>query len=221
MIGPLRGRLPGGRLADDGQRRQRGQAGQHVPADDLGPDRALHRAGGGIQVVRAVHVQRAEPAVQAGQVGGAAGEPCVVGVLQRRALIHRGGEAGRRVQVVVHGRPGGEFALGGDDAHHPQGGAQHRGRVGRPPRSWARLASRARITEPTRTPLSCASVKEASASPGWDGSGIRPESSIAIRGSCPGGTSLIRVLSVSIGFRQDAQPSVTAKAAGTGVTEVT
>ncbi len=39
-----------------------------------------------------------------------------------------------------------------------------------------------------------------------------------MRGSCPGGTSLIRVFSVSIGFRQDAQPNATAKAAGTGVT---
>jgi hypothetical protein len=28
-----------------------------------------------------------------------------------------------------------------------------------------------------------------------------------MRGSCPGGTSLIRVFSVSTGFRQDAQPN--------------
>jgi hypothetical protein len=90
-----------------------------------------------------------------------------------------------------------------------------------PPFSWVTLASWVRITEPTRTPLSWASVKDASTSWGSDGSGIRPESSITIRGSCPGGTSLIRVFSVSIGFRQDAQPNVTAKAAGTGVTATT
>ena len=36
MIGPLGGRLPGDGLPDDRQRGQRGQAGQHVPADDLG-----------------------------------------------------------------------------------------------------------------------------------------------------------------------------------------
>jgi hypothetical protein len=42
MVGPLGGRLPGHRLPDDRQCRQRGQASKHVPADHLRPDRALH-----------------------------------------------------------------------------------------------------------------------------------------------------------------------------------
>ncbi len=138
MIGPLGGRLPGDRLPDHGQGGQRGQAGQHVPADDLGPDRVLDRARGRVQVVGAVHVQRPEPAVQAGQVRGTVGESGVVGVLQRRALIHRRGELRRGVQVVVHRRPGRELALGGDDAHHAQRRAQDRGRIGRAPAQLGR-----------------------------------------------------------------------------------
>ena len=46
VIGPLRDRLPGDRLPDDRQRGQRGQAGQHIPADDLRPDRARDRVRG-------------------------------------------------------------------------------------------------------------------------------------------------------------------------------
>ena len=56
MIGPLRGRLPGNRLPDDRQRGECGQAGQHVPADRLRPDGALHLAGESIQVVGSDHV---------------------------------------------------------------------------------------------------------------------------------------------------------------------
>ena len=131
MIGPLGGRLPGGGLPDHGQGGQRGQAGQHVPADDLGPDRVLDRPGGRVQIVGAIHVQRPEPAVQPGQVRGAVGESGVVGVLQRRAPIHRRGELRRGVQVVVHRRPGRELTLGGDDAYHAQRRAQGGGWIGR------------------------------------------------------------------------------------------
>ena len=77
-----------------------------------------------------------------------------------------------------------------------------------PPSSCACVASWVRITEPMRTPLSWARVKDASTSPGSDWSGIRPDSSVTIRGSCPGGTSLTRKFSVSIGLRQDAQPTL-------------
>ena len=86
-----------------------------------------------------------------------------------------------------------------------------------PPLSCARLATWARITEPTRTPLSWASVNDASTSSGSDWSGIRPDRSVTIRGSSRGGTSLISRLSVSIGVRQDAQRSLPLNAAGTGV----
>jgi hypothetical protein len=51
--------------------------------------------------------------------------------------------------------------------------------------------------------------------------GIRPDRSVTIRGSCPGGTSLTRKLSVSIGLRQDAQPTVSLTVTGTGVAEDT
>ena len=72
-----------------------------------------------------------------------------------------------------------------------------------------------------RTPLSRARVKDASTSPGSDWRGIRPDRSVTIRGSCPGGTSLTRKLSVSIGLRQDAQPTASLMVTGTGVAEET
>ena len=87
-------------------------------------------------------------------------------------------------------------------------------------RSCARLASWARITEPTRTPFSWARVNDASTSPGSDWRGIRPDSSITIRGRSRGGTSLISRLLASIGLRQDAQRAAP-NAAGTGVTDLT
>ena len=51
--------------------------------------------------------------------------------------------------------------------------------------------------------------------------GIRPDKSLTTRGNCPGGTSLIRKFSVSIGFRQDAQRSAPLMGTSTGVTEAT
>ena len=129
MIGPFGGRLPGHRLPDDRQRGQGDQAGQHVPADDLRMDRGLHRVGGLIKVGGAVHVRRAEPAVEAGQVGGPVRQSHVVGPQQGHALIERRGVRGRGVEVVVRAAAGGELALGGDDAHHPQRRTQSRGRL--------------------------------------------------------------------------------------------
>ena len=94
-------------------------------------------------------------------------------------------------------------------------------RSGAPPLSCARLATWVRITEPTRTPLSLASVNDARTSSGLDWSGIRPDRRATIRGSSRGGTSLISRRSVSIGVRQDAHWSLPGKAAGTGTAAAT
>src|ERR1700761_5956990 len=56
-----------------------------------------------------------------------------------------------------------------------------------------------RIVVPTRTPLYWAIVNEASASSGADWSGIRPATSLTIRGSSAGGTSRTLKSLVSIG----------------------
>jgi hypothetical protein len=66
-----------------------------------------------------------------------------------------------------------------------------------------------------------ASVKDASTSPGSDWCGIRPERSVTSRGSCRGGTSLIRKFSVSIGFLQDGQRSAPLMGTSTAVTDAT
>jgi hypothetical protein len=59
------------------------------------------------------------------------------------------------------------------------------------------------ITEPIRTPLSLASVYEASTSLGRAWFGIRPESSLTIRDRLAGGTSKTPKAPVSIGLRQE------------------
>ena len=129
MIGSFGGRLPGHRLPDDRQRGQGGQAGQHVPADDLRADRGLYRVGGLVQIVGAVGAQRAESAIEIGQVGVPVRQPHIVGPQQRHALIERRGVGGRREEVVVRASAGGELDLGDDDAHHPQRRTQSRGRL--------------------------------------------------------------------------------------------
>jgi len=155
-----------------------------------GQDRVLDRAGRRVQVVGAVHLQGPESAVQAGQVGGTVGR---IG-RSRCAAAPRADLPPRRTSPWCTGRSAPPPRTGTRSRrrrcppHAAPGRRTGDGSAG-PPFSWATLASWVRITEPTRTPLSWASVKDASTSRGSDGSGIRPESSITIRGSCPGGTS--------------------------------
>ena len=94
--------------------------GQPPPAHGLGPDRVLHRLGVDIQVVGAGRSQRAELAVEGGQVSRAVPEPHEVERHDLRSRIHRRGERLRREQVVPRPDPGGELGLGHHEAHHPE-----------------------------------------------------------------------------------------------------
>ena len=94
-------------------------------------------------------------------------------------------------------------------------------RSARPVASSDGVTKGTRITEPMRTPLSWASVKDASTSPGSDWCGIRPERSVTSRGSCRSGATETRKLLVSIGVRQDAQRGLSLIGTRTGVTDAT
>lgn len=88
-----------------------------------------------------------------------------------------------------------------------------------PPCAW--LSNDTRINVPMCTPLSLASVYDASTSLADDWSGSRPETSFTIRGRLRGGTSQITKLLASIGLRQDEQRGAAVTGATTGVTDAT
>ena len=222
MIGPLRGRLPGDRLPDHDQRRQRGQAGQRVPADDLRPDRALYRVGGSIQVVGAVHVERAEPAVQARPGRRPRGRT----VRSRSAGEPRADSPPRRTQSWCTGRnaslapDGNSLSAATMPTTRSAGRRTGEGSAGCP----LQLGQAGQLSPDHRADPDAVGLGERE--------GRQHLAGVRLAGhpagekhhhprQLPGGTSLIRVFSVSIGFLQDAQRSVTAKAAGTGVTETT
>ena len=89
--------------------------------------------------------------------------------------------------------------------------------------SWtcSRVGIMTRMTVPGRTPLSRASVYDASTSPGSAWLGIRPESSLTVCGRLADGISNNANESRGIGLLQVSQPAGKFTGPGTGVTAAT
>ena len=97
VVRALRAGLPGQRGPDYRDGGQRGQPGQHQPADRLRVDRGGDRGRGPVKILHPGPLQAADPGLEPREVGLPVAQPHVVGREGGRAL-GRGGEARARVQ---------------------------------------------------------------------------------------------------------------------------